>query len=62
VKVLLKDWQGGLTETTDNGSTALHFAARNGFPEVVRVLVGCTIVKTEALDREKNTCVNGCHR
>lgn len=37
--------QGLPTERTDNGTTALHFAARNGHPEVVTILLACPIVR-----------------
>lgn len=40
----VQDWQGLPTERTDNGATALHFAARNGHPDVVTILLACPIV------------------
>lgn len=60
VNILLRDWQGGPIEVTDNGSTALHFAARNGFPKVVEILLACPIIKVDAQDSDKNTPLMLC--
>eukprot|EP00039_Didymoeca_costata_P030820 m.31510 g.31510 ORF g.31510 m.31510 type:complete len:985 (-) comp8327_c0_seq1:1941-4895(-) len=62
VRELMRDWQGGPIDTTDNGSTALHFAARNGYPEVVTILLACPIVKADAQDNDRQTPLMLCEK
>jgi hypothetical protein len=56
----MADWQGKPTARTDNGSTALHFAARNGHPEVVKILLACPIVDPIAEDKDGLTPLRLC--
>ena len=57
---LMRDWQGGPMDLTDNGSSALHFAARMGFPDVVTILLACPIIKVDAEDNDKSTPLMLC--
>ena len=57
---LMRDWQGGPMDLTDNGSSALHFAARNGYPDVVTILLACPIIKVDAEDNDKKTPLMLC--
>eukprot|EP00048_Salpingoeca_helianthica_P012516 m.182740 g.182740 ORF g.182740 m.182740 type:complete len:876 (-) comp15382_c1_seq1:2434-5061(-) len=55
VRILMEDWQGAPAARTDSGCTALHFAARNGWVELVRILLACPIVSPNLQDNDKHT-------
>lgn len=41
---------------------ALHFAARNGYPDIVAVLLACPIVNAKAADNNRLTALDLCEQ
>ena len=56
----MEDWRGGPNLTTPTHSTALHLAALNGHPTVIRLLLGCPLVDREQPDGEDRTPLQLC--
>ncbi|EGD72742.1 hypothetical protein PTSG_04471 [Salpingoeca rosetta] len=62
VRILMEDWRGAPAEITPSNATALHLAARNGFAEIVRLLVACPIVDIQQKDANGNTPLDLCNK
>eukprot|EP00047_Mylnosiga_fluctuans_P004995 m.237744 g.237744 ORF g.237744 m.237744 type:complete len:969 (-) comp13190_c0_seq1:129-3035(-) len=52
VRTLMEEWKGAPAAQTDGGRTALHLAARNGWVDIVRILLACPLVTPSQVDND----------